>query len=135
MPVTINFWAVLAAAVLSFVIGGAWYSPSLFAKPWLRAINHTPTPGEKQGMGSAMVAMFVSLLVTAYVLAHFTVYAGANTVSTGAQLGFWVWLGFTAMFTVTTVVFERLPWALYWITNGYQLISLVVMSIIVAVWR
>jgi hypothetical protein len=28
---TLNFWAVLAAAVSAFLVGGLWYSPVLFA--------------------------------------------------------------------------------------------------------
>jgi hypothetical protein len=30
----INWLAVLAAAAASFLLGGLWYSPILFAKPW-----------------------------------------------------------------------------------------------------
>ena len=30
--VSLNFWAVLVAAVSAFVLGGVWYSPILFAK-------------------------------------------------------------------------------------------------------
>ncbi len=29
----VNIWAVLAAAVANFVIGGLWYSPALFYEP------------------------------------------------------------------------------------------------------
>lgn len=30
----VNTWAVVAAAVSSFLPGGLWYSPILFLKPW-----------------------------------------------------------------------------------------------------
>ncbi len=131
--VEVNYLAVLVAAVVSFAIGGAWYSPGLFAKQWMKAINITPS-GEKKGMGKSMGSMFVSLLVTAYVLAHFVYYVNASTAMAGAQLGFWVWLGITAMYTITVVSFERRSMTWYWITNGYQLLSLVVKSMILAVW-
>ena len=37
MPsVDINWWAVLAAAVINMVIGAIWYSPSGFGKPWMK---------------------------------------------------------------------------------------------------
>ncbi len=37
--ITINYWAVLAAAVASMIIGSIWYSPLLFAKKWLAAMG------------------------------------------------------------------------------------------------
>jgi hypothetical protein len=33
--------AVLAAAVVPIVLGAFWYSPALFARPWLRAVGRT----------------------------------------------------------------------------------------------
>ena len=36
MP-TMNYLAIIAAALSSFVVGGLWYSPLLFARPWLAA--------------------------------------------------------------------------------------------------
>ncbi|GAB2489384.1 DUF1761 domain-containing protein [Arenimonas alkanexedens] len=32
----VNIWAVLAAALSGFVLGGLWYSPLLFGKAWQR---------------------------------------------------------------------------------------------------
>ena len=32
----INLYAIAAAVVANFVIGGLWYSPLLFVNPWLR---------------------------------------------------------------------------------------------------
>ncbi|MCH7763617.1 MAG: DUF1761 domain-containing protein [Candidatus Marinimicrobia bacterium] len=36
---SINYIAVLVSAVIFFIIGGLWYSPMLFAKPWMNAIG------------------------------------------------------------------------------------------------
>jgi hypothetical protein len=38
---TINYFAVLAAALSTFILGGLWYSPLLFGKAWMRANNFT----------------------------------------------------------------------------------------------
>ena len=40
-PVQIDPLAVLVAAVAHFVLGGLWYSPVLFAKPFMRAVGKT----------------------------------------------------------------------------------------------
>jgi len=37
----VNIWAVLLAAVSSFLLGGLWYSPMLFLKPWNAAMGRT----------------------------------------------------------------------------------------------
>ena len=31
----LNYLAVLVAGIVIFMIGGLWYSPVLFAKPWM----------------------------------------------------------------------------------------------------
>ena len=39
--VQFNYPAILVAALISFVVGGAWYSPLLFAKTWMRKPGST----------------------------------------------------------------------------------------------
>jgi len=39
-----NVWAVLAAAVSSFVLGGLWYSPALFGPAWQRLSERLGMP-------------------------------------------------------------------------------------------
>jgi hypothetical protein len=38
----VNLWAVLGAAVATMLIGFLWYSPALFAKPWMLAMGYDP---------------------------------------------------------------------------------------------
>jgi Protein of unknown function (DUF1761) len=38
----VNFWAVLGSAAATMVIGFLWYSPFLFAKPWMLAMGYDP---------------------------------------------------------------------------------------------
>lgn len=37
--VTVNYWAILAAAVASFVLGWIWHSPFLFGKMYMKLSN------------------------------------------------------------------------------------------------
>ena len=55
-------------------------------------------------------------------------------VGQGAAVGFFNWLGFIATTTLGVMVYERRPFGLYLITNGWQLLALVVMGAILAVW-
>lgn len=133
MPVTINFWAVLAAAVVNFAIGGIWYSKALFGDAWLKAVNKRME--ELGNPTQSMLGMFVGELIAAYILAHFASYAGATTIEGGIQLGFWVWLGFIATSTLSIYLFEGRPKKLWLLFNAYQLIAFMVMGAILAIWR
>ena len=41
---TLNTWAILVAALSSFLIGGLWYSPMLFVSAWKRANEFAADP-------------------------------------------------------------------------------------------
>jgi hypothetical protein len=72
----INYWAVIVAAVVAFVIGGLCYSPFLFGKAWvkLRGMDAGAAAG---AMGPAAVLVeFVRGFIVAVVLAGFVVHLG-----------------------------------------------------------
>lgn len=131
MPeVIINYLAVLVAAIASMVLGAIWYSPSVLGKIWMKlsGVKHPKHAGQ-----SYFIA-FISSIVMSYVLAHFVDYAGASTVSGGMLAGFWAWLGFIATVTLGPVIWEGKPVQLYVLNNAYNLLSLMVMGVILAVW-
>jgi len=37
----VNIWAVLVAAVVSFLVGGVWFSMACFGKTWMREVKLT----------------------------------------------------------------------------------------------
>ena len=39
---SVNLWSVLVAAVATMVVGFLWYSPLLFARPWMVAMGYDP---------------------------------------------------------------------------------------------
>ena len=41
MDVQLNIWAVLVAALSTFLIGGLWYSPAVFGKAWMKENGFT----------------------------------------------------------------------------------------------
>lgn len=62
----INGWAVLAATVLAFLLGGLWYGP-LFGRAWLRALGKTED--ELEPSAKPFVISFFAALLTAVILA------------------------------------------------------------------
>lgn len=122
------------------VVGFLWYGP-LFGRQWIRMMNFTQQDMERakaKGMGKTYLLSFIGALVTAYVLHHLIVFASAFTGAEGASAGimaaFWAWLGFVATVTLNNVLWEGRSWKMWLLTNGHQLVSLIVMGWIMASW-
>lgn len=133
---SVSILAVVLATIASVAVGFAWYGP-LFGKMWAKEQGWSDKDMEKQkakGMGMSYGIMTVGSLVTAFVLAQFVRMAGAVTGFDGATVGFWAWLGFAAPLLLSAVLWEGKSWRLYQINVGYQLVTMVVMGAIVAMW-
>lgn len=138
MLLEVNFWAVLAAAVASFIVGWAWYSPALFYKPWMKLRGQDPAAAMAGGMQmpwGSMAGEFVLTLVTAFFIAEFAAWVGAGSVVGGLVLGFWIWLGFYATSLLGPVLWEKVPLKLYAINAGRWFVSILIMAAIIGAWR
>ena len=131
--IPLHLGAILGATVAKMACGALWYSPPLFVKPWMRMTGITQDQ-MKQGMAKALMVDFIGSFLMAFVLVHAIRYAEAVTVLQGIAVGFLNWLGFVAVATISTVTYERKPFSLFLLNNGYQLLSLLVMGAILAVW-
>ncbi len=88
--VSINYWAVLVAAIVSYAVGALWYS-ALFGKKWAQLQNMTPEKMEemkKKGVTKSYIGVGITALIMAYVLAHFVDYTEATTFTAGMTTGF-----------------------------------------------
>ncbi len=136
--IVINYWAVLVSAIVSFIIGGLWYSPLLFGNAWMKLggfNNKDKDKAKKKGMGKLYFATFIGSLVVAYILAHFVIYMGAFVFTDGMQTGFWIWLGFIAPVLLGSVLWEGKPIKYYLINISYWLVNIVLIGGILAVWK
>src|SRR5262245_15961486 len=97
MPqVQINYLAVIVAAVISFAIGGLWYSPFLFAKQWVNAHGFTEEKVKEmqKGAGKAYGISILCQLLIALAIAVLVGYLDLKRYPQGLKLGFLVWAGF-----------------------------------------
>lgn len=67
----INWLAVLAAAVSTFLIGGLWYSPVLFGRAWMSVNNLSEADLAKSNMARIFGLSFFFALIMAANLAAF----------------------------------------------------------------
>ena len=131
--IPINFFALLSATGAKVLIGALWYSPVLFLRKWLK-LSGVAEEELKANFARAVTVDVIGSLIMAFVLAHAVRYAGVTTAALGGAVGFLNWLGFVAVVTIGTVTYERKPFELFLLNNGYLLLSLVVMGAMLAVW-
>lgn len=130
---SINYLAVLVAAVISMVLGYIWYHQKVFGTAWMKMVGLTEESAKK-GAGPAMFGMFVVALISAFVLAHFVDYTNATTFAKGLVTGLWLWFGFSGAVLFSNFAFERRPFKWFLITAGYQLVNLAILGGVLAVW-
>ena len=129
-----NHLAVLVSAVILWVLGAVWYSPALFAKPWMAALGIVPGH-PKDGLVIGMISSFLGDFLVAFILLHFVMWSNAFTWGTGAFIGFITWLGFFAATQFPQGIYENRPVKLFVINSGYWLVGLLLIGGVLAVWR
>ena len=130
----INYLAVLAAAVSTFVIGGLWYSPALFHRSWMSANGFAEADLAKGSAGKIFGSAFVLAVLMAANLAAF-LSGPETTTAWGATAGALTGLGWVAPAIGTIALFERRPAAYIAINGGYFAVAFVVMGAILGAWR
>ena len=131
-----NLLAVLVSGVAIFILGGLWYSPALFAKPWVRLMNKTEEELKAQAGGAGpYVIVFACAILTAYALAIILNHFQPLTVVRAIMVAVLCWIGFAGTTSFGSGVFSGQPRALWLINSGYNLISFIVASVILTLWR
>jgi hypothetical protein len=130
---TLNIWAILAASISAFVIGGLWYSPFLlsphmeaagqwvYSPPRPRGRRDLPSLFFKPGGGVPAFAMFLSTPTT--------------TLAFGATAGFLAERRVGGHQHQVVAVFEHRPLKYVLINGGYLTVALTVMGAILGGWR
>lgn len=129
----INYLAVLVAALSSFVIGGIWYSPILFAKAWMveNGFTEESLKGGSQGMifgGSFILALIMSFNLAAFL-------QGPPDLAWGITAGALAGIGWVACSIGVTYLFERKSMKLFLINAGYHAVTFMIMGGILGIWK
>src|SRR5687767_10045116 len=90
----LNYLAILVAGLVNFVIGGLWYSPALFAGPWVKAAKLNPKTMDRTGMGAMYAGAAVGGVLVALCLGYLIKIGDATTVKEALRLAWTCWLGF-----------------------------------------
>ncbi len=136
----VNLLSVLAAGIATMILGFVWYSPALFAKPWMREMGYDLNDKAKlkemqKSVGPTYGIAFLAGLVSAFMLGKILSITPIDSALYGMKLGFGVWLGFVATVQLTGALFMKSSMKLLAINTGYQLVCYLVMGAILAVWK
>ena len=129
----INFTAVLAAAVASFIVGGLWYS-LMFKNAWMKANRFTEEDLSKRNPAVMFGVSFLLSLVMAFNLAAFLGNEGVS-LKWGMTAGALAGAGWVTAALAVTAVFESRGWLYVAVNGGYWIVAFVVMGGIIGAWR
>ena len=130
-----SLWPVLVSAVSLWLLGATWYSPVLFAKPWMALLGINPAAANKKSLVPGMISSLAGDFVLAFVLDHVILWSNAGSWRGGAFVGGLMWLGFFAAPNYPQGIYENRPVKLFLINSGYWLVGLIIVGIVLAVWR
>ena len=128
----VNWLAVLAAALSSFLLGGLWYS-ALFAKAWQAAAGLS----DADVAGGNKAVMFGGAFVLSLVQsAVFAMFLGPNPAPMlGVGAGFAAGLCWVAAGFGITYIFERRSLKLFLINGGYSTLQFTAIGAILGFWH
>jgi hypothetical protein len=138
MDVSVNYLAVVLAALAAMVIGSIWYSRAAFYKPWARLAKVKENPDFTTGqMVTVYVGAAIASLVTAFVLAHVSFLSNHffhnSFLQDSLTTAFWLWLGFVATRFYLHDSFEGRRKKLTILNASHELVTLLVMGLIIGV--
>jgi len=126
----INLWAVLVAAVSSFLLGGIWYGP-LFGKAWNAAAGMDP---QKQGHPAKIFGgAFVFSLLAAAVFAWFL--GPQPPLSFAVCRGVLVGFGLVAASFGINYLFAQRGTRLWLIDGGYHTVQFALFGLVLGLWH
>jgi hypothetical protein len=136
--VSFNPFAILLATVVTFALGALWYG-ALFNHAWIRLNGYGgKSEAELDEMkADAPKAYGVSFICNGLMAAAMTVladYMVLDTVAQALKLAVLVFCGFVGPIGLVANFYSDRPIGAWLLDGAYQLIYLVLMSVIVVLW-
>jgi hypothetical protein len=129
----INFLAVFAASMTSFLIGGLWYSPLMFGNIWMEENNFSRDDIKKRNIGKIFSLSFLITLLIGLLLAIFLgpeADFGMGIIKGGLVGSCWAASSIGIIY-----LFESRSLKLFLINGGYIITAFAVMGGIIGIWK
>lgn len=133
-----NIGLVALVALVPLVVGTLWYSRFMFGSLWMRyvQIDETTTVVPKGAMLRKSIISYVSYFLIAYALGVLVQYLIIATLVPALILALVVSLGFVVPALASDFIWAPTAksWGLYYIHAGFFMVSIALMSVILALW-
>ncbi|WEK54380.1 MAG: DUF1761 domain-containing protein [Candidatus Cohnella colombiensis] len=125
----VNYLAVLAATVVTMVLGFLWYSPVLFGNAWMKQVG---LKREDMSGGSPLTYILTALtaLSGAFILALLQTMVGEPDLLSAVVIGLLIGISVSVKIGMN-FLFENKTLGLYLITIGYHLTSYFLAGLII----
>ena len=127
---SLNYGAIFVASVSAFLLGGFWYSPIAFLKPWLREAKMEKMDGH--GAKTFVVAYLFALVAA---VAFYFVVKPAPDLMSSVETGAMVGIGWVATSFGINYQFAGRSFKLFLIDAGYHVVQFLIYGIIFGLWH
>jgi hypothetical protein len=128
----LNFWAIVVATVVVFVISSVWYIA--FNKQYSALRGVDPQDAAKPQPAKIVVELVRSLIL-ATIVAGLASLIGISSFGGALLLGVVLWIGFPLMLLSGSILWDSVSWKLAAIHGGDWFLKLLAISLIVGLWR
>jgi len=129
----LNVWAVIVASLAAFLFGAIYYSKLIMGKKWMKYTGIKDQPNQKE-LVISLLGNYLALFVSAVILANFFLLLGIQSMQESLILAFWLWLGFTAMYSLNAVWWEKQKFALFAMHAFSNLVGILIMAAVLFTW-
>lgn len=155
-----NLYAILAATLVSLVVGFVWYNPKVFGTIWMNETGMTEEKAQKGNMIKIFGLTIIYSFLISFMLSGMVIHqAGAvqlvggnendatliefmkgkedafRSFKHGALHGFITGLLFVLPITAINSLFEQKSWKYILVTAGYWIVTLTIMGGIICGWK
>ena len=129
---SLNYYAIGLSLLMSIVISMVWYSPILFGKPWANLTGQNmggpPNPNK-------LIIGIICNLAFIFAIALLIQATGIQGIKSALIFSFIIGIGFLLAVNLPVYLYNGLKMKLLIIDMGGSMFSIIIVSIIIAVWR
>ena len=131
----LNWWAVIVAALSSFMVGFAWYAKPTFGNKWMKLVGLTAKQMDStDGMVKRFSMTGIASLLTAITLGCLMIETGTSGLVNGIVFGAIIGLVFRAGAHVIHNGFAHKSGTLTLIDSAHDIVAVALMGAILGVW-
>ena len=121
---------ILLSVIAYMIIGSFWYSGAFLGKTWQKLVSPNFDKMDREKLIAAVVSSAAAAFVMASVLNYLMIEFEVSTIVQALSFGGMLWLGFSATSIFVNNMYQQKPVRLTLVDSGYQLVSLLAMSVI-----